>query len=616
MRTRPSAGLPLSVGAMWRYLLPYRGALAVSACVMVARAGVLLLVPWPLKFIIDSVLFSKPLPTALTALLPGIEIHSLQLLNLLAGAMFLLGAADALLAYLGDRLLQQTGQRAVFDVRRDLFAHLQALPLSFHRGQKTGDLLSRLGGDIQTLQDFVISAGSGVFAHLITVFGMAAVMLAIDWRYGLMVLSIAPILYFVARRFTAGIRGALRLAREKEGSLWGMAQETIASIQLVQAYGLERSENAKFAAQAGGNLAASLAAADLQARFAPVLAAIMAVSTGLIVWYGAYQALSGRVTAGELLVFLAYLRGMATPVRQFAKMARMAGKATVAAERLLDVFAVRPDIVDPPQPVVLSHCTGSFEYRGVGFEYRPGKPVLRDISFRVEAGETVALVGATGSGKSTLAGLLLRFHDPSVGGVLLDGQDIRSLSLAFLRSQIAVVLQDSLMFNAPLWQNIACGRDGAGRNDAVDAAMAAGVHDLFQHLPDGYDTLVGEKGATLSGGQRQCVAIARAMLRDAPIVILDEPTSSLDAFVEKRVMEALRRLTRGRTTLIIAHRLSTVAGADLILVLDHGRIVQSGTHDTLLSAAGTYLDLWRCGEPDAAAVDRGPRHYYLGGILK
>lgn len=599
------ADCAFSLWDMRRYLRPYASALAAAGSSMAVRAIFLLLTPWPLKLIIDSVIFHKPLPHWLAGFLPSPLTHRLGLLDALGLALLFLGAADAALAYFGNRLLLRTGQRAVFNLRRDLFAHMQRLSLSFHRRQKTGDLMARLGGDIQTLQELVVAVGTGLFAHLLTVVGMAAIMLIIDWRYALVVIAVAPLLLFIVQSYTTRLKLAFRRARRKEGELWGKAQEIISNVHVVQAYGRESHEDDRFAEQAEQSLDATLEASELQLQFTPLVGLVIAIATGAVVWYGASQVLAGSITAGELLVFLAYLRGMAAPVRQFAKMAGVVGKSSVAAERLGDVFSEESEIREPSNPVVPASCRGELQFRAVSFGYRGGEMVLRNLSFRVEPGQTVALVGSTGAGKSTLVSLVPRFHDPVSGQVVLDGYDLRDLSLAFVRSRVALVLQEALVFHGTIWENIAYGRAGAGREDAILAAREAGIHDLVEGLPDGYDTLVGERGATLSGGQRQCISIARAMLRNAPIVILDEPTSGLDAFSERRIMEAMRRLTNGRTTFIIAHRLATVIGADSILVLDHGCIVQMGTHKQLLDRGGRYFELWNCSMGSALALPAG-----------
>lgn len=591
---RTSTGATFSLWDLRRYLQPHRAALGGAGFSMAGKAVVLLLAPWPLKFIIDSVIFQKSLPQWLAGWLPD-PTHSLALLNTLGVAILVLGIADAAFSYWGNRLLLRAGQRAIFSIRRDLFAHLQRLSLAFHRRQKVGDIMARLGGDIQTLQDFVVSAGTGLFAHLLTMVGMAVIMLIIDWRFALVVMAVLPLMLFIMQRYRSLIKRSFRTARQKEGELWGRVQEIIVNLHVVQAYGREAHEDDRFAEQAEKSLNATLEASDLQAQFTPLVGLMMALAVGAAVWYGATRVLAGSITAGELLVFLAYLRGMASPVRQFAKMAGVAGKAAVAAERLVEVFAEESEIREAPNALTPPSCQGQLQFRSVSFGYRAGDTVLQNVSFQVNPGQTVALVGTTGAGKSTLVSLIPRFHDPLIGQVLLDGHDLRELSLSFVRRQVALVLQEALVFSGAVWENIAYGQMEAGRDKAIAAAQAVGIHELMQALPDGYDTRVGERGATLSGGQRQCISIARAMLRNAPIVILDEPTSGLDAFTERVVMEALRRLTAGRTTLIIAHRLATIVAADAILVLDQGGVVQTGTHEQLLAQQGRYCELWNRG---------------------
>ncbi|AOU97692.1 ABC transporter permease [Acidihalobacter yilgarnensis] len=575
------------------YLRPHRRALIGAAATMSLRATVLLLLPWPLKFIIDSVLFRHPLPHWMIGWLPDPALQRFELLDVLAAVMVTLGLLDMLFAIVGNRLLLISGQHAVFELRRDLFAHLQRLSLGYHRRRRSGELSSRLNGDIQALQNLVATVGTGVFAHLLTLIGMIVIMFFIDWRYALIVLSAGPILLWLMQRYSKRLRLALRQARNREGELSGLIQEIMTALPIVQAYGRQAHEDDRFGRQAGHSLEATIEASDLQNRFAPLVAGGIAMTTALATWYGATQVLSGRITAGELLVFLAYLRGMAAPLRQFAKSAGVISKGQVAAERLGDIFEEAPEIHSRPGALRPPRSHGAIVLQGVSFAYRENRPILHDINLDITPGQTVALVGATGAGKSTLAALVPRLHDPSAGRVLLDGHDLRELDLDYLRDQVALVLQEPLLLQGSVWENIAYGRDGAGRADAIEAACAVGIDDMIALLPHGYDTAVGERGAGLSGGQRQCVSIARAMLRDAPVVLLDEPTSALDAFAERRVTAALHRLTRGRTTLIIAHRLATIAKSDVIVVLDGGRIVETGQHEALLRRNGAYAALWR-----------------------
>ena len=584
--------------ARWRwwllaYLRPERRALSLGALVMTGRAGVLLMLPWPLKFVIDNVIFQRKLAPWLLSVLPDPATHRMALLDVLGLMMLGLGAADALLSYLGNRLFLDAGQRVVFAVRFDLFAHLQRLSLSFHRRNRGGELMSRLSGDVKQLQDFIAAIGIDLLPHALTILGMATVMLLIDWRYALIVLSIAPVLVWVARFYAGRLRQALRQVRRHEGALSGVTQEILASVQVVQAFAREAHEDDRFVEHASESLKASLRANAVQSQFGPAMNLAIAVATGGIAWYGAVSVVRGALTPGELLIFLAYLRGMATPARQLAKTGRVIGRATVALERIGEYRAEQPSVIDPANAPVPAARARDVVFRNVGFGYQPDRAVLQDITFTLEAGKTVALVGPTGSGKSTIASLIPRFYDPSAGQVFLDGTDLRDLPLSYLRRQVALVLQDPILFQATIWENIAYGRDGAGRAEAIVAARAVGVEGMIARLSDGFDTMVSERGQSLSGGQRQCVAIARAMLCDAPIVILDEPSSSLDSRTEQRLMRALRRLAERRAALVIAHRLSTVMNADEILVLDQGRIVQRGTHATLLAAEGVYESLWQ-----------------------
>ena len=591
-RDRPHAWL---LGYLW----PEWKALSAGALVMSIRAVVLLLLPWPLKYTIDNVIFDRPLPGWLQAMLPEAVQHRMPLLNLLALIMLGLGAADALLVYLGNRLFLDAGQRVVFAIRFDLFAHLQRLSLEFHRRHRGGELMSRLSGDVKQLQDFVAAVGIDLLPHALTILGMAVVMFVIDWRYALLALSIAPALFYIARYYSNRLRQALRQVRKHEGTLWGLTQEILASVQVVQAFARESHEDDRFSEHANRSLKASIHANSVQARYGPTMNLVIAVATGAIIWYGAASVIRGILTPGDLLIFLAYLRGIATPARQLAKTGRVIGRASVALERIGEYRVEAPSVVDSPGAVVPSIRAQRLEFVGVGFGYRPGETILHDISFALEAGKTVALVGPTGAGKSTIASLIPRFYDPGVGAVLLDQRDLRTLPLAYLRRQVAVVLQEPALFQATIWENIAYGREGARREDAVRAAREVGVDRLIERLPGGYEAMVSERGLSLSGGQRQCIAIARAMLCDAPVVILDEPSSSLDARTERDLMFALSRLASRRAALVIAHRLSTVMNTDLILVLEHGRIVQRGTHAELLATGGLYASLWQALRDDS-----------------
>jgi ATP-binding cassette subfamily B protein/subfamily B ATP-binding cassette protein MsbA len=574
------------------YLGAERGSLSAGFALMVARSGVLLLLPWPLKFIIDNVIFRHRLTPMMAGILPDPAVHQMQLLNMLVLSILLLGLVDAALVYLGNRLLLDAGQRVVFLIRFDLFAHLQRMSLEYHRRNRGGELMARLGGDVRQLQEFIAAIGIDFLPHAVTIIGIATVMFIINWRFALFVLAVAPILFLLARFYANRLRASLREVRQHEGNLWSVAQEIFGSVQVVQAFTREQHEDDRFCRLADTSLSSNLEANEVQAQFGPAISLVIAVTTAMIAWYGATSVIRGSLTAGEMLVVLAYLNGMATPARQLAKTGRVFGRSIVALERIGECRAERPSVVDAADAVAPGSCAGHVEFRGVGFAYHKDESILSDISFVMKRGQTVALVGETGSGKSTIANLIPRFYDPDQGRILLDGRDLRTLPLAYLRRQIALVLQEPLLFQATVWENIAYGRSGAGREEAIAAARAVGVDDVIEKLPDGFDSMVSERGLTLSGGQRQCIAIARAMLCEAPVVILDEPSSSLDASTEHRLMCALGRLSADRTALVIAHRLETVMHADLILVLNRGRIVERGTHAELLATGRHYAQFW------------------------
>ena len=559
---------------------------------MMARAGVLVLIPWPLKYIIDTVLYTKPLPLFLAAALPAVQTHRLALLATLCLLTMGLGVADAMLDYAGSRLFLDAGQRVVFALRQELFAHLQRLSLDFHRRHRAGDLMSRLGDDVQKLQDLITAVGGDFIQHALVMAGISITMLLVDWRYALVILSSIPVLFLIIRTYSRLLRQALRLVRNHEGELWGVAQEVLGNVQLVQSCAREEHEERRFADGALKIFMAGRDANQLQAQFSPAMTVAVTLATALIAWYGATHVIRGRITAGEMLVFMAYFRSLTAPTRRIAKTARIVGRATVAAERIAEYLVETPTVMESPSALTPAGCAGIVEFDGVSFGYKPGPTILKDISFTLEPGKVVALVGPTGAGKSTIAGLISRFYDPLLGRVRIDGHDARGLALAFIRRNVALVLQEPVIFRASVWENICYGREGAGRADAVRAAEQVGIAELIERLPGGYDCIISERGQSLSGGQRQCISIARAMLSKAPVVILDEPSSSLDAATESRLVEAVRRLTADRASLIIAHRLKTVTQADEILVLDQGRIVQRGAHAGLLTRPGAYATLW------------------------
>jgi ATP-binding cassette subfamily B protein/subfamily B ATP-binding cassette protein MsbA len=574
---------------MWPYLRPYRRTLLLALAAMIGETVTALLAPWPLKFVFDRVLLVHS-PHAHAHLRASLGHSQWVALAIITGAGILIAVANALFSYFDTQLSEVAAQKAVYELRRALFGHLQRLSVAYHQSTETrlGDLLSRLSGDIQALQDLAASGVSNIVTNGLTLLCMMGVLFWLDWPMGLaaVVLTLPTAVY--ARRNTMRMRLAMRAARNQEGRVSAVLQESLSYVKLVQAYGREEHEAGRLIEVSDRSLSANIRAATLLARLAPSVSLMSTVGYSLLIALGVERVVTGHLTAGTLLVLLSYARSTQSPIRQLAKLAYAVSKAGAGLERIREVLSVEPTVIERPGAGTLAiDSPATVSFRNVSFGYSTNRPVLNDVSLEASAGQLVALVGATGSGKSSLLSLVPRFYDPWTGVVLINGRDVRDLTLASLRANVAVVLQDSLIFRTTVLENVAYGRPDAPHAEIIAAAEEAGVSTIAARLEDGYDTVVSERGASLSGGEKQCIGIARAMLKDAPIVILDEPTSAMDAHTERLVMQGVERLLRGRTGFIIAHRLSTVMTADLVAVLDGGRIVESGDPATLLGDSST-----------------------------
>ncbi len=568
------------------HLRSHRRTLAVAALCVVGVTAMELLRPWPLKIVFDAILLPQEHPDAviawLTRMLPGTDaLLAAVALSILAIAV-LLGLFGFGQAY----LLAAAGQKVVASIRAELFGHIQRLSHSFHDENSTGDLLLRLNGDVHLMRDLLVTSSIFIASRALLIVGTVAVMALLDWRLTLVALCILPVLALAVSRFGNEIKGASRRQRRKEGKISQVMTERISAITLVQAFAREAHEDERFARHNSSSAKAGVRATRLEAHLDRLVQVILAFGTTAVVWYGVVRVEAGAITPGDLLVFTAYLAGLYKPVRRLASLTGRVVKATVCGERILAILELEPEIRDAPHAREAPALQGRVELDTVTFGYRAQHPVLRGASLTIEPGETVALMGPSGSGKSTVASLLLRFYDPQGGAVRVDGTDIRDYTLGSLRAQIAIVLQESVLFNASIAENIAYGRLDASMDDIVAAARQANAHEFIERLPDGYDTVVGERGATLSGGQRQRIAIARAIVRDAPIVILDEPMSALDAASEDAVRSALARLVRERTCLLITHDASAAAGADRVLVVRDGALVEIEPGQVLAAGHG------------------------------
>lgn len=582
---RPQS-LPELLPAMRRVLRHFgphvrrqRALVATSVAALLAEVVLRLLEPWPLKVVFDHLLGARtgvhPGSTALAGLAP---------ITLLLGAVLMVVIVAALrgvAAYYTAVGFALVGNHVLTDVRQQLYRHLQRLSLSFHARAGSGELVVRIIGDVGLLKDVAVTALLPLAGSLLVLFGMAGVMLWLDARLGLLALAVLPLFGLSTLRLGRQIHATARVQRQREGSMAARAVESMAGVNTVKSLGLEGAFSGLFARESARSLREGVKGKRLEAKLERSADLLTALATALVLGYGTHLALRQVITPGDLLVFLSYLKNAFRPVRDFAKYAGRLAKATAAGERVVDLLECVPDVTDRPGAVAAPPLRGAVRFECVGFAYEPGHTVLHDVSFDVAPGQRVAVVGPSGSGKSTLIGMLLRLHDPTPGRVLLDGRDLRDYSLASVRAQITVLLQDALLFTGTVRDNISCGVSGASEEQIVAAARLASADAFIAALPQGYDTVVGERGVTLSAGQRQRIAIARAALRRAPLIILDEPTTGLDRGNQQGVAQALAKLTAGCTTFLVTHDLALAAAADLVLRLEGGRIVAQGPPEPL-----------------------------------
>ena len=569
-------GLGRLARRFWPYLKRERSLVTMSLLALYADVALRLLEPWPLKVVLDRIV----------ATMRGHTPHRLAVLNALDPATLLALAAVAVVAFAALRAIAQyyntvglalVGNRVLTSVRNELYNQLQRLSLSFHTRARTGDLLVRVTGDVGFLQDVVVTAFLPLLANALTLLGMAGVMLWMNARLALIVLATGPLFWLSTIRISRRIQETARRQRQQEGAMAATAAESIGAVKVIHALSLESTFAQAFTGQSRKNLATGVVATRLSAGLERTVDLLIAVATALVLWFGARSVLRGVITAGDLIVFLTYLRTAFRPMRDFAKYTGRLAKASAAGERVLDLLDQVPDVRDLPGAVPAPPLRGAVRFEGVSFAYEPGRPALDHVDCDVAPGRHIALMGPSGSGKTSFVSMILRFYDPTAGCVLIDGRDIREYTLASLRAQISVVLQDSLLFAASIRDNIAYGAPGASPEAIEAAARLANADSFIQALPQGYATVVGERGVTLSNGQRQRIAIARAAIRQAPIIILDEPTTGLDRDNAQEVSEALARLAEGRTTFLITHDPDLAARAHLILYMDAGRVRHTGT---------------------------------------
>jgi len=582
------------IRAHWRNL-----AIALAAVLGETLADVL--EPWPVKVVVDNILQSKKLPQWLGAFVSGIfGQDKLAVLDFAVAAVAAIAILGALSSYVDRYMTTSAGLQVAHDLRRTLYNHIQRLSLAERDETRTGDLISRITDDIEAVQSFVDSSMWDILMDILTLGGMIGVMIYVNWRFTLIALSVVPALFAVVFYLTRRIKQASRAVRKKESEMTSIVEEALTSARVIKAFAREDYEVRRFEQESLENVETALRARSLKAKLSPLVELIVAAGACLVLGYGARLALTGQISAGIMIVFLLYLGKMYKPMRDLSKETDTVSKAIVGYERIREILEIESSVRDLPLARRAPRLKGTIEFEDVSFNYEKGEPVLKEVSFRLDAGQVAALVGPSGTGKTTIISLIPRFYDPTSGRVKIDGHDIRRFTLQSLREQMGFVLQETLLFRASVWDNIAYGKPDARPKDILKAAQLANADEFIEKLPQGYATILGERGSSLSGGQRQRIAIARAVIRNTPILILDEPTAGLDAFAEQAVMDALNRLMKSRTCVVIAHRLNTIQHADTIFVIRDAVISESGSHEQLLADGGSYEELYRMETEHAA----------------
>lgn len=566
--------------------------LTVAYLSLFVAIGIKVFTPWPLKLILDNVILHKPLPEVAAFLNPLLNAQPKILLLLLALSIVVIAIAEGYFSFINKYWISSCGDRMTAKIRERVFAHFNRLSLSFHETASTGNLVYTMTSDVGELKSILIDFPQDFTQRVVTFGAYAVLMLALDWRLGLIALSATPFIYLLTKYYGAGMKKFMKRARKRAGELANIIAENVATMAVVQAYGREDSERARLVRSNQADAEAQLQALRLNQTYSRLTDFLVVLSTAGVLYWGGKYAFNSDITPGTLIVFVTYMRDVMGTFEKFNSLFIGVAKSQVAVERLLELVESEMVMEDAPDAIAAPAFQGRLEFKNVSFAYKPGYDVLKNLDFTVAPGETVALVGHSGAGKSTLLSLLMRFYDPQQGEILIDGVSIRRYTLKSLRQQMTILLQDARLFRQTIRENIAFGKADATFDDVIAVAKLAEAHDFIEPMPEGYETLMHEGGENLSGGQRQRINIARALIRNTPIVILDEPTTGLDARAEAKINTAIHRLTRNRTTFIIAHKFATILNADKVLLLETGQAAQGGTHEQLLRESPAYRELY------------------------
>ncbi len=582
---------------------PYRGPLTLILFAMIVQTVMSVAAPWPLKIILDNVVGTHHLRPWMDDLLKPLlgGGSKMQIAAAAAIVSVIIALLDAVATYVANYYTTSVGQWVANDLRLRTYHHLQQLSLGYYSTHQTGSLLSTITADVQTIQSFASGSTLAIAVDMLTIVAMLAIMFWVNWDFTLIAIAVTPFMLLFVARFKKAVKKAQHEVRKQQSNVVSVVQQGLESAQVIKAFGREDLAQAELGVASKATVDAALKARRVKALLSPVVAVTVSVCVAIVLWRGSWLILHDRMTAGSLIVFLAYLQKFFKPVQDLATMTNQIAQTAVGVERVQEILDADTVIPEPADPIHPKPFKGKIKFDHVAFGYVADEPVLKDVSFDVEPGQMVGIVGPTGGGKSTIVSLIPRLYDPLSGTISVDDVDVKKYHIEGLRNQVGYVLQETVLFAGTIRDNIAYGKAGATEEEIFEAAKLADADEFILKMPHGYDTLVGERGATLSGGQRQRIGIARAIIRNNPILILDEPTAALDTEAERSVIGALERLMKGRTVITIAHRLSTIRDANKILVLKGGVVAEQGTHDELMALNGVYADLYHVQFADQTA---------------